>query len=293
VVKFFMTRGDEAAYDSASHGATNNDFSLTLGVADAMTTIGLAFAYHYNVPAFYKEMHQRSSRKFLTTAAISQPIIFLCYLCTGVFGFLLFGSAVDSKHSGGNIVKNFSDDDAAVNVGRFGLFFHFCCVYPILAVACRRGLHSIYVRHCQHGPASASDVPVIRSDTDSGVHANANSVQPNLSVFATKPAANEASLRVVIVEAFGIVSTSIALAWIAPGINIVVNITGCLFGILFMFIVPGILGARLYRDRLAKGGGRDHDVTHYRCSLFVAGFGIFFTVASFIGIIKDMADGNS
>ena len=65
-----------------------------------------------------------------------------------------------------------------------------------------------------------------------------------------------------------------------------------------MFIVPGILGAKLYQGRLAEAQfASDEEVRsltwHYRCSLFVAAFGIFFCVASFVGIIKDMVDGNN
>ena len=112
-------------------------------------------------------------------------------------------------------------------------------------------------------------------------------------MFATKSYTSDASLLVVACEAFGIVSTSIVLAWIAPGINLVVNITGCLFGILFMFIVPGILGAKMFHETLATGTAGPSDRRHYYCSVFVAAFGIFFMVASFIGIIKDMADGNN
>ena len=211
---------------------------------------------------------------------------------TGLFGYMLFGEAVNSKHSGGNVVKNFSDDDVVVNIGRFGLFFHFCCVYPILAVACRRGLHATYVRYTTR-PAAKSAPEASLQSAISDERGACNNPHVDISMFATRAYSSDASLLVVACEAFGIVSTSIVLAWIAPGINLVVNITGCLFGILFMFIVPGILGAKMFHELLGSGAAGPSDRRHYYCSLFVAGFGIFFMVASFVGIIKDMIDGNN
>ena len=44
-----------------------------------------------------------------------------------VLGYLMFGEAVADSSAGGDVSAT-PTDDTVVNIGRFGLFFHFACV---------------------------------------------------------------------------------------------------------------------------------------------------------------------
>ncbi|KAL7707563.1 transmembrane amino acid transporter protein-like protein [Lotmaria passim] len=108
-----------------------------------VSTFGLAFSYHYNVPYFYKELRDRRPRRMMESIAVAFPIIICCYALTGVFGYLTFGDEVASKKVGGNIVSNYPKNDVLMNVGRLGLFAHFACVFPVVSICTRRGLHRL------------------------------------------------------------------------------------------------------------------------------------------------------
>jgi len=237
IIKYFMLEHSHD-FGSASH---DDELHLLrfewLGISDAMTTLALAYCYHYNVPYFYKELNRRTTGRMLMTAALSQPVTFLCYVSTGVFGYLLFGSAVSSDKSGGDIVKNFSEDDVAVNIGRLGLFIHFSCVYPILAVSCRRGMHRMIVQYC-------GCCMVKRPEGTTLLSISSETIDVTTSVAADE----DPPLYVRAAEALSIVLSSIIIAYFAHGITLVINITGALFGSFIMFMAPGLMGIRMYRE---------------------------------------------
>lgn len=327
VVRYFTIHADPSTlpdFDLPGHDdIVVADFNV--GLASAMTSLGLAYCYHYNVPYYYKELKDRTPSKMMMTAVFSQPVTFICYVATGVFGYLTFGAAVANSHAEGNIVNNYADDDVAMNVGRFGLFFHFCCVYPILAVSCRRGVHHLLERYIilpyrrkqrerrlallnnrravngnsvDHG-ASTDDITVRasmrasqRRDTlrqsQGGRLSERQSRRYTLvrvSELETAVVSETPSLKLIAAEAFGIVSTSILCAWVAPGISIVVNVTGSLFGLFLMMVAPGIIGIRMYHLRMAEPYG----FSKYIASWVLTIFGVLMIGSSFY----DVVTGNS
>jgi amino acid permease len=300
--------------------------SFQVGVANAMTTFGLAYCYHYNVPYYYKELHDRTPRKMMMTAAYSQPVTFASYLVTGLFGYLTFGAAVNNAHSGGSIVDNYAEDDTLVNVGRFGLFFHFVCVYPIISLTCRRGIHHLMMTHIvrpfrhhrqrrrhhsgQHRESSyapghgndergginqeemSSHVGVHTADENNGHHHAADSSTQvhgiKVSMLETATEEPDPPLPIVALESFCIVAASISCAWVAPGIKIVINITGSLFGLFMMMIAPGIVGIRLFQRTRTCTIGQYHVPTEsrkYALSWVLLIGGIGFVGSSFYTIV--------
>lgn len=289
VVRYFTLKSDSESSAAANLDPPRNSdvkyFDVSVGVANAMSTFGLAYCYHYNVPYYYKELKDRSTKRMMLTAVYSQPVTFVCYLATGVFGYLTFGSEIDDSNAGGNVVKNYSRTDVAMNIGRFGLFFHFCCVYPILAVSCRRGLHRVLYRYILHPrevakqqrqrqlqqqrlreqerganglryddevslPAAGAMVAApsgseggAATDSESAIAAETAAL---LRHIQTELVVEDPSLPMIAGEALFIVSLSILCAWVAPGISIVVNVTGSLFGLFLMFVAPGIIGIRIF-----------------------------------------------
>jgi len=57
------------------------------------------------------------------------------YLCTGVFGYLAFGSGVH-----GDILLNFAASDRAASVGKALMVIHIALALPIIVVPCRRAV---------------------------------------------------------------------------------------------------------------------------------------------------------
>lgn len=279
VVRYFTLRANPEEMPAFNEDVTDvKYFEFGEGVATAMTAFGLAYCYHYNVPYFYKELKDRSPAKFLKTSAYSQPVTFISYMVTGVLGYMTFGAAVDNQHSGGNIVHNYADDDTAVNVGRFGLFFHFVCVYPILAVSCRRGLHHLVEQHILR-PNRKESRRLLQQEPFQIVR---------VSVLETPLINEDPKLFVIVMEALAIVSTSILCAWVAPGIKIVVNITGSLFGLFLMLVAPGIIGVNMYRTTALNVEGVYDPVWErrkYWCSWGLIVSGVIFISVSFYTIV--------
>jgi amino acid permease len=116
---------------------------FSVKMLQTISTFGLAFSYHYNVPYFYKELQDRRPRRMMESIAIAFPVIIACYALTGVFGYLTFGNEVANKRVGGNIVSNYPKNDVPMNIGRLGLFAHFACVFPVVSICTRRGLHRL------------------------------------------------------------------------------------------------------------------------------------------------------
>jgi hypothetical protein len=55
----------------------------------------------------------------------------------------------------------------------------------------------------------------------------------------------------IIIEAFVIVSSSALIAAFVPGIGVVVELVGALFGIPLMFLFPGMIGYQIFTEDLA------------------------------------------
>ena len=166
------------------HGVAVGDHirwaGLDWGVFGAVSTFAIAYRYHFNVPYFYGELKVRRPAAMMATTDRSMILVVVCYVLTGLCGYLLFGSLVEGDdvgghpagtsspstaaapkapghgHAGGNIIDNFSSSDFLANVGRFGLLIHFAMSYPIISVCTRRGMHRLYVLWAQQRQATAA-----------------------------------------------------------------------------------------------------------------------------------------
>lgn len=115
---------------------------LSMNFFRAIPVLAVAFSCHYNVPFYYRELKTRTIAQFYRVLLVVHPALVTAYFVTGLLGYLTFGSS-GLANSTGNVVNAFRTDDTAANVGRIGLFFHFCTAFPIVALGNRNCLNSI------------------------------------------------------------------------------------------------------------------------------------------------------
>jgi len=244
-----------------------NWFTISLTCFSTISTYGLAFGYHYNVPYFYRELADRRPAVMMETVSLAFPVISICYISTGLLGYLTFGSRVADSHAEGNIINNYDSHDVAANIGRLGLFFHFAPVYPIISICCRRALHRLtclaFVKPVPPTTvadgAAAADItsppmsPLAGNNNNTDAEEKLPLVVPTIDADSGAPPGDPSTTRQssIIIEAVVIVSTSALIAAFVPGIGVVVELVGALFGIPLMFLFPGMIGYQIFKDELA------------------------------------------
>lgn len=116
--------------------------SMSMNFFRAIPVLSVAFSCHYNVPFYYRELKVRTVSQFYRVLLVVHPALVTAYVVTGLLGYLTFGSS-GLANTTGNVVNAYRNDDVPVNVGRVGLFFHFCTAFPIVAIGCRNCLNGI------------------------------------------------------------------------------------------------------------------------------------------------------
>eukprot|EP00658_Telonema_sp_P-2_P066951 TRINITY_DN55909_c0_g1_i1.p1 TRINITY_DN55909_c0_g1~~TRINITY_DN55909_c0_g1_i1.p1 ORF type:complete len:205 (-),score=58.83 TRINITY_DN55909_c0_g1_i1:60-674(-) len=155
-------------------------------------------------------MIRRPPRSTLSSSSAASDV----YKRQALFGYLTFGALIADKSAGGNIMNNYPRDDTFVNVGRFGLFFHFASVFPVMSVCARRAAHR-FVCMWKH----------VDGDGD-----------PSTTTFHS-----------ITIEAGAIVLGSTVAAATLPGVDQIVSLIGTLFGIPLLFVLPGMIGMKVFQ----------------------------------------------
>jgi amino acid permease len=193
-------------------------FDVDMSLFNAIPAFTMACAlYQTNVPIYYHELAGRTPQRMLGICATANGIALVVYVVVGVCGYLTFGSDVARADIGGNIANNYSKGDLLLNVARFGLFVHFLCVFPVVAINCRHGIHRIALHIV-------------------GRHDDAHDPE---TVF------NAPSSAIAVEAGIVTVSAVVCGAYI-PGIFFVVNLTGATAGMFAAFIAPGFMGVVLW-----------------------------------------------
>ncbi|KAH9578003.1 Amino acid transporter [Trypanosoma melophagium] len=270
-----------------------NWYHVGTGIFRTMSAYGVAFAYHYNVPYFYRELRVRTPKNMMKSVYITFPVIFTCYLTTGIFGYLTFGDIVARKDIGGDIARSYPDDDTVVNIGRLGLFVHFACVYPILSICARRGLHRLIMNALTWSEQTERMEEErefmhlsFQGDGKVGLDSNINAAETHIDRDVGSP--EDTTLLAIVSEAFFLVSTTIVLAAFISGISMVIDFSGTLFGIFLMLTGPGIISWFVFSRPQITG------FAPYRFARLLMGIsvvlittGIGFTVAGLVFAIKN------
>ena len=141
ITRYFM-----GTYSPPGQGGLNRPnipwFRLSTDFFKGIPVLSVSYSCHYNIAPFYREMKDRTAKKYLKAVLAAIPVISVSYIFVGITGVLMFGESC-LESTGGDITKAFPQSDTAAVVGRLGLFLHFSSVFPIIAMATRRCLNQL------------------------------------------------------------------------------------------------------------------------------------------------------
>jgi len=107
-----------------------------IGIFEALPLIGFAFGCHMQViPIFGELKDNHIPSKINWVIVCTNAVCLILYSLTGVFGYLEFPTS-----KVGNVLNNYPNDDALVNVARAVLCFVIVCHYPPSNYCCRGAL---------------------------------------------------------------------------------------------------------------------------------------------------------
>jgi len=92
-----------------------------------INTFAMAFLSHYNGNKYYRELKHHSPAKSLRCTATAMGISTCVFIMTMLAGFYTFGT-----HSDGVILKNYSRDDAPINIARIGMGLSIVASFPLM-----------------------------------------------------------------------------------------------------------------------------------------------------------------
>jgi amino acid permease len=172
------------------------------------SNLGLAYIAHYNAPAFYKALADRSRARFRTVCTYAFGILSLLYLVMMLLGHRTFGDVTSA-----NILRNYAPSDPLAILGRFATFASILFGFPLAML----GLKD-------------STVSLLQSAASSGVlgqlmHKLATTWQDGLTL--------------------GMLLIISTIAILVSDIGLVVGISGALLGAAIVYIFPALIYGRV------------------------------------------------
>lgn len=233
----------------------------------------IAFLCHFNVIAMHSELKRPTRGRARMVLHATMGISSLLYLVVGIFGLLWARQGVC-----GNILLNFFPDDVLVTVGRGCLGLTILGSYPLLVLPCRTALDRI-IRLIRFGTAEWDVDHRTGEQSDSESDADEDTVErpllsatslgtaPPLSraatpigdVFGKEPqgeAQTEDDVKAEtgigllhVLKTLFIVSSSLLVAALIPGILVVWTFMGSTICLVIAYIFPCIFYLKVRRHK--------------------------------------------
>jgi amino acid permease len=106
--------------------------------ASLASNLGLSYIAHYNAPAFYRELSDKSAARFAVASGGAFTLLALLNLPMMLLGYATFGD-----NSAANIISNYANSDALALVGRVATAASLIAAFPLAMAGLKDALFSL------------------------------------------------------------------------------------------------------------------------------------------------------
>lgn len=229
-------------------------FNVNKGTLILANMLCVAYLAHYNAINYYKELDNRSPKRYQHAVAAGFGIALSVFGGMMLMGYMIFGSAAQPL-----ILNNFHrSKDLLATGARFATGLAITFAYPLMFAGLKSSMFSLMDSHASN-----------KGQVSKGKQGNAT-VQPSTSKFA-KNAAVVAALAAI---------TSIAFKCGEEDVSVVLGIVGSVLGCGVAYIMPSVM--RLQHMRNKKKAGLPIDSKAVALNHIIALMGAVFGV---LGVI--------
>jgi len=187
------------------------------------SNLGLAYIAHYNAPAFYRSLEERSEARFGRVCAYSFGVLTLLYLGMMRLGYATFGDVTRS-----NLLSNYAATDALATFGRAATFASILFGFPLAMMGLKDS--SISLINTLIKPSKRGKPPKRSEELQAGI----NTLRRGLGALASTHTT---------VLTLGLLVAISAVAILVIDIGLVVGISGAVLGAAIVYIFPALIYA--------------------------------------------------
>ncbi|CAH0520012.1 unnamed protein product [Peronospora belbahrii] len=221
----------------------------------AFPIISVSFLCHFNVLPVYRELHKPTRQRLKKIVTSTMFSTWLFYMVVGIMGYLF--AFQQSGGVQGDILNNFSDNDALVNLGRLGLLVTILLSLPLIIQPCRANLLRLakIIRNYSRARATVS-YTLASSNSDESEAAGEETmllpIRDEAAVVGMINASTSARFRAAAVHVLltiSIMASVITIALILPGVAGVWNLMGSTVGLLISYVLPCVSYVSIRREK--------------------------------------------
>ncbi|KAI9914265.1 hypothetical protein PsorP6_008333 [Peronosclerospora sorghi] len=223
-----------------------------LDAAYAFPIISVSFLCHFNVLPVYRELHKPTRHRLKKIVASTMFFTWLFYMLVGIMGYLY--AFQQAKGVQGDILNNFSDADALVNLGRFGLLVTIQLNLPLIIQPCRANLLRLakIIRSYMRRRATIFNAVELSDSEERGLTGERTALlssNGNTASIATSHHRTMPAIILHVLLTFGIMISVIAIALLSPGVAVVWNLMGSTVGLLISYVLPCVSYVSIRREK--------------------------------------------
>jgi len=195
------------------------------------SNLGLAYIAHYNAPAFYRSLEERSEERFASTCAWAFGTLTCLYLGMMRLGYATFGDATCS-----NLLKNYAATDGLATFGRLATFASILFGFPLAMFGLKDSATSLITTLCggEGGGVGAGGHTggASSSSRDAGI------LRPVRACLLSLTTTHATSL------VLGLLVAIATIAIVVVDIGLVVGVSGAVLGAAIVYIFPALIYAQ-------------------------------------------------
>ncbi|TMW56397.1 hypothetical protein Poli38472_006407 [Pythium oligandrum] len=203
----------------------------------AFPIISVSFLCHFNVLPVYRELKKPTRRRLKNIVTCTMASTWFFYMVVGFTGYFFAYRQVGGVKD--DILNNFAGNDQLVNIGRLGLLVTILLSMPLIIQPCRRNSIRLYTYvqgFLQSSNQSSEELRLLTTPT-----VTREPLQQTAPVLS--PKITHALLTILIL------TSTVSLALVLPGVAVVWNIMGSTVGLLISYVLPCISYALIRQNK--------------------------------------------